>query len=625
MPSKTENQTQQPTVKRVPLYAGEPQTLSELFLQAVEKHSRADALNFKKDGEWRSISSAEMISRSENIALGLHALGLRKGDKAALLAANCPEWTLTDAGCQFSGIVDVPIYTTLAPNAVQYIVKDSGAKVFFLQNEAAFERLREVLSDCPTIEKIVFFEESENSEIENMISLVDLEKNGAALKAGNPLLIKDLINAVEPSDVATLIYTSGTTGEPKGVMLSHANIVSNTLDSGAEHTFSPHDKPLSVLPLSHVFERTGMYLYILSGMAIYYAESIEKVADNLGEVKPTLFVAVPRIFEKVYAKAKMKAANASPLKEKVFDLAIAVGKEYALLNERKQPIPRLLAIKHSIADKLVFSKMREFFGGNLSFCISGGAALSEDIYLIFTGAGISIMQGYGLTETSPVISTNTGMNARLGTVGKPIRNIEIRLAADGEIEVSGANIMLGYYNKPEATQAVFTADGWFKTGDIGTIDADGFLKITDRKKELFKTSGGKYIAPSPIEQMISASRFVSQVVLVGNNQNFPAALVIPNFEQLENYAKANNLPLKSPAEFCQNAEIVKLIEADIAELTKTLSSYEKVKRIALLEKELTVAGGELTPTLKVKRRIVNEKYHDVIEKIYADAKAFNRK
>jgi long-chain acyl-CoA synthetase len=400
--------------------------------------------------------------------------------------------------------------------------------------------------------------------------------------------------------------------------LSHTNLVSNVLDAGAEHTFSPNDKPLSVLPFSHVFERTGMYLYIINGMAVYYAESIEKAADNLLEVAPTMFVAVPRIFEKVYSRAKVKAAQASRLKEKIFDWAIEVGKEYALLNERKQPIPRLLAVKHSIADKIVFSKLREFFGGKLSFCISGGAALSDDISLIFDGAGIAIMQGYGLTETSPVISTNTGMNARLGTVGKPIRNVQIRIAEDGEIEVFGPNVMLGYYNKPEATQAVFTEDGWFKTGDIGTLDADGFLKITDRKKELFKTSGGKYIAPSPIEQAIKASRFISQVVLIGNERRFPAALVVPNFEQLESYAKHKHLDIKSPAEFCSHPRIIDLIERQIAHYTEHLSNYEKVKRIALLENELTVEGGELTPTLKVKRRVVDEKYHAIIEKIYAD-------
>ncbi len=612
------------SVKRSPLYADEPKTLAELFIKAAEKHNRADALNFKKDGEWKRISSDEMISRAENIALGLYSLGLTKGDRIALLAANSPEWTLTDAGCQFAGVIDAPVYTTLAPNAVEYIIKDAGAKVFFLQNAECYERLKNVLSECPTLEKIVFFDSTTVTD-ESAVSLTELENAGAKLKIENPNLIKDLIDAIAPNDVATLIYTSGTTGEPKGVMLTHANLVSNVLDAGAEHAFSPNDKPLSVLPFSHVFERTGMYLYILNGMAVYYAESIEKAADNLLEVAPTMFVAVPRIFEKVYARAKVKAAQDSPTKEMIFDWAIDVGKQYALLNELKQPIPRLLAVKHSIADKIVFSKLREFFGGNLSFCISGGAALSDDISLIFTGAGIAIMQGYGLTETSPVISTNTGMNTRLGTVGKPIRNVQVRIAEDGEIEVSGANIMLGYYNKPEATHEAFTDDGWFKTGDIGTLDADGFLKITDRKKELFKTSGGKYIAPSPIEQLIIASRFVSQAVLIGSERNFPAALVVPNFEQLENYAKIKHLDIKTPAEFCSHPRIIDLIERQIAELTKNLSHYEKVKKIALLENELTVEGGELTPTLKVKRRVINEKYADVIEKIYTDAERENRK
>ncbi len=615
-PSEVQNQK---TAARIPLHPNEPKTLAELFIKAAEKHNRADALNFKTGGEWKRISSDEMIARAQHIALGLYSLGLRKGDRIALLAANSPEWTLTDAGCQFAGIIDAPIYTTLAPNAIQYIVNDAGARILFLENAECYERLREILSECPTLEKIVFFEPPD-VEIENSMSLSKLEAAGAKLKEANPNLIKDLTGAIASQDVATLIYTSGTTGEPKGVMLTHSNLVSNVLDVGAEHTFSPKDKPLSVLPFSHVFERTGMYLYIQNGMAVYYAESIERAADNLLEVKPTLFVAVPRIFEKAYARAKVKAAQLSPLKEQIFDWAIEVGKEYALRIERGQPIPRLLAVKHSIADRIVFSKLRDFFGGNLSFCISGGAALPEDISLIFTGAGIAIMQGYGLTETSPVVTTNTGMHARLGTVGKPIRNVQVRIAEDGEIEVSGANVMLGYYNKPEATREAFTADGWFKTGDIGTLDSDGFLKITDRKKELFKTSGGKYIAPSPIEQLIKASRFVSQVVLVGNERNFPAALIVPNFEQLGNYSKIKNLDIKSPAEFCSHPRIIDLIERQITELTQNLSHYEKVKKIALLENELTVEGGELTPTLKVKRRVVDEKYRAIIEKIYSDAK-----
>jgi long-chain acyl-CoA synthetase len=402
-------------------------------------------------------------------------------------------------------------------------------------------------------------------------------------------------------------------------MLTHANIISNVIDAGENFTFSDKDKPLSVLPLSHIFERSGMYLYIFNGMAVHYAESIEKVPENLREVQPTIFVGVPRIFEKVYAKAKGKSASESRLKEKIFDWAIEVGQEYARRAEHKQPIPRLLAVKHAIADKLVFRKFREFFGGSLRSCITGGAALSDDIYYIFNGAGVSIMQGYGLTETSPVISTNNPMSSRVGSVGKPLRNNEVRIAADGEIEASGPGVMLGYYNKPQATREAFTEDGWFKTGDIGRIDADGFLIITDRKKELFKTSGGKYIAPAPIEQMIKASRFVNQVVLVGNERNFPAALIVPNFESLAHYVKLKGIDAGSHAEMCRHPRIVNLLERQIAELTKDLSQFEKVKKIALLENELSVEGGELTPTLKVKRRVVNEKYRDVIEKIYTQS------
>ncbi|MDQ3374428.1 MAG: long-chain fatty acid--CoA ligase [Acidobacteriota bacterium] len=617
MQSQAENQVKQ-IVQHVSVNADEPRTLAELFLKASAEFNRADALNYKKDGAWHRISSTEMISRIENIALGLYSLGLRKGDRIALLAANSPEWTLVDAGCQFAGIIDAPIYTTLAPNSVRYIIKDSGAKIFFLENKETFQRVKEILPECLTLEKLVFFDFTD-VDAQNAISLEELEKTGEKLKAEKPHLINELIKAVEPNDVATLIYTSGTTGEPKGVMLTHANLIANVLNAGVEFSFTSQDRPLSVLPFSHVFERSGMYGYILNGTAVYYAESIEKAADNLREVAPTIFVGVPRIFEKVYARAKVKAAQESQVKETIFDWAIEVAKEYALRTEKKQLIPRLLAVQYSIADRLVFSKLRDFFGGKLRVCITGGAALSDDIYLIFTGAGISILQGYGLTETSPVVTTNTLLNKRLGTVGKPIRNVEVRIAADGEIEVSGPNVMLGYYKKAEATEEAFTADGWFRTGDIGKLDEDGFLIITDRKKELFKTSGGKYIAPAPIELMIKASRFVSQVVLIGNERKFPAALVVPNFEQLVNYARIKSLEIKSPAEFCVHPRIVDLLERQIAELTKNLSHYEKVKKIALLENELTVDNGELTPTLKVKRRVVDEKYHAVIDKIYDDA------
>ena len=604
-----------PVSRGIPLFEGEPRTLAELFLQSAQKYDLPNALNYKSDGEWKAISSVQVIERAENIALGLYSLDLRKGDRAAIIAVNSPEWTLSDAGCQFAGVIDVPLYTTLSPDAVRYIIDDSAARVVFVQDRSMYERIAPAISKCSSIERFVFFDATGISD-DRSLSLAEVESAGAALRNARPELSAELMAAVGPGDIATLIYTSGTTGEPKGVMLSHTNLISNVIDASEKYAFSGRDVSLSVLPLSHVFERTGMYIYIMSGMAVHYAESIEKVPDNLREVQPTIFVGVPRIFEKVYEKARFSAAKSSMMREKIFDWAIDVAKEYALLNEKGLAVPVSLTAKHSVADKIVYSKLRDFFGGKLRFCITGGAALSDEIYLIFTGAGISIMQGYGLTETSPVISSSNSTNFRVGTVGKPIRNVEVRIASDGEIETRGPGVMLGYYRKEEATKEVFTEDGWFRTGDIGTLDADGFLIITDRKKELFKTSGGKYIAPSPIEQMIKSSRFVSQAVLVGNGRKFASALIVPNFDALESYARLKELDLKTPAEFCASERIRNLFERQVASVTAGLAQYETVKKFILLENELTVEGGELTPTLKVKRRVVDEKYKSLIDQMY---------
>ncbi len=341
-----------------------------------------------------------------------------------------------------------------------------------------------------------------------------------------------------------------------------------------------------------------------------------RLPDNLSEVRPTIFVGVPRIFEKVYARAKLKAAQGGRSKEKIFDWAIGVATQHAKYTEQDRAVPFFLKLKHRIADTLVFSKFREFFGGRLRSCITGGAALPDDIYLIFTGAGVPIMQGYGLTETSPVITSNNPDASRLGTVGRPIRNMKVRIAEDGEIEAAGPGVMLGYYKKDEATREAFTEDGWFKTGDIGSIDADGFLRITDRKKELFKTSGGKYIAPSPIEQLIRSSRFVNQAVLVGNERRFAAALIVPNFDMLDSYAKHKGMEQMSPKQYCSDPRIVDLIERQVASVTNGLAQFETVKKIALLDRELTVENGELTPTMKLKRRVIDAKYKEVIDRLY---------
>jgi long-chain acyl-CoA synthetase len=601
-----------------PLYSDEPKTLVELFQRSVTKHDRPDALSYKRDGQWRSISSKKLIERIGHIALGLYSLGLRQGDRLAILAANSPEWTLTDAACQFIGVLDVPIYPTLAEIAVRYILDDSGAKVFVLEDLGAYERIRDSIEGCCPIEHFVFLDPT-GVTFEHK-SIADVEAAGLDLALREPELLQKLMSAVKADDVATIIYTSGTTGEPKGVLLTHANIISNIFDAGEKYSFSEQDVSLSVLPLCHIFERTAMYLYIYYGLAVNYAESIEKIPDNLQEIRPTIFIGVPRIFEKVYARARLKAARSSRVREAIFDRAVKIAMEYAGKAEQNERISIWLSIKHAVADLLVYRKLRGFFGGRLRACITGGAALSDDIYLIFTGAGITIFQGYGLTETSPVISSNNPFDRRIGTVGKPIRNVDVRIAADGEIEVRGPGVMVGYYNKPDATEEAFTEDGWFRTGDIGQIESDGFLRITDRKKELFKTSGGKYIAPSRIEQMIRASRFISQAVLIGDGRKFPAALIVPNFEMLDSYAKHKGIgDLKTAGEFCRSQRIIDLIERQVAALTKDLSQYEKVKKIALLENEMTIDGGELTPTLKVRRRIVEEKYKSVIDRIYDDA------
>jgi long-chain acyl-CoA synthetase len=601
--------------KRVPLNQEEPTTLVKVFEHVARTHPRPDTLNYKRDGRWISISSDEMLTRVRRIAAGFYSLGVRRGDRVAILSESRPEWTLTDAACLFANAIDVPIYPTLTPPQVRYILKDSGARVLIVQNEEKFLHVREAIAECEAIEQVVFFDKP--SAGLSGISLAELETRGQALEEADPDLVNNIAHQIKPDDLATIIYTSGTTGEPKGVMLTHANLVSNLIDSSSHLSFTNDDSTLSVLPLSHVLERMAMYMYLFHGMATYFGESLDTIGPNLREVRPTVFVGVPRIFEKIFARVKEKTAEKGRLNVGILTWAVAVAKEHARLTTRHQNIPATLKLKRKLADKLIFSKLRNALGGRIRLLVSGGAALPEELALLYIGAGLPIVQGYGLTETSPVITAGVMDDNRVGTVGKPIRNVSVRIASDGEIETRGPNVMRGYYNKPAETAAVFTADGWFKTGDIGTIDEDGFLRITDRKKELFKTSGGKYIAPQPIEQLIKGSSFVNQVVLIGNGRKFPAALIVPNWERVESYAQLKGIKAKDHSELCKHPRVIDLFERQIAGLTTDLAQYERVKKVGLLENELTIEGGELTPTLKVKRRVVDEKYHDLIDALYA--------
>jgi long-chain acyl-CoA synthetase len=594
----------------------EPSTLVDVFIGVARKHKRPDTLNYKSGGRWIPISSDEMLKRAQSIAAGLHAIGMKPGDRVALLSESRVEWTLTDAGSIFAGTVDVPIYPTLTPPQVRYILNDSGASVLFLENREKFDELKEALGECPEVKHVIFFESQDVTPADGL-TLAQLEEKGRELEKSDPGYIARTSAQTKPDDLATIIYTSGTTGEPKGVMLTHSNLASNLVASSGHLEFGEQDIALSVLPLSHVFERQAMYMYLHQGMAVYFAESLQTIGPNLREVRPTILVGVPRIFEKIYARIRERATESGKLAEAMLAWSVSVAREYAKLLLARQPIPSSLKLKHAMASKLMFSKWKKAFGGRMRLLVSGGAALPEDLSYIYIGAGIPIVQGYGLTETSPVITTSQIDDNRVGTVGKAIPNVEIRIADDGEIEVRGPNVMRGYYNKPEETRAVFTSDGWFKTGDIGTLDEDGFLRITDRKKELFKTSGGKYISPQPIEQAIKGSRFVNQVVLIGAERKFPSALIVPVWEQLESYCKLKGIEVKSRSELCRHPRILDLMQRQIDALTPNLAKYERIKKVALLENEFTQEGGELTPTLKVKRRVIDQKYRDVIEKLYS--------
>ncbi len=426
---QTDNQMRN-APQRVPTSADEPTTLVEMFQHAARRHHKPDALNFKKDGAWQSISSEELLSRIRNISLGLHALGLNRGDRLALLSANCPEWTMTDAGCQFAGIIDVPIYTTQAPSQVCYILKDSGARIFVLQNRAALDRVRDAISECDSIERFILFDK-EGVEEENALSLDEVEEMGRRLDEERPGLSDELVRAVTPDDLATIIYTSGTTGEPKGVMLSQSNLTTNLVDSSGYLSFAKSDIVLSVLPLSHVFERLAMYMYIHHGMSVYYAESLEKVGENFREVRPSIFIGVPRLFEKIFDRIQERAAADGKVKAAILAWAVSVGKAYAQLNTNHKPVPWWLKFKHKLASRLVFAKWQAGLGGRVRLFVSGGAALSEEIGYTFVGAGLPIVQGYGLTETSPVITAATLDDNRIGTVGKPIHIVEVRFAAFG--------------------------------------------------------------------------------------------------------------------------------------------------------------------------------------------------
>jgi len=596
-----------------------PGTLVELLKRAAMTRPDREALRFKQNKSWVAMTAEELLTRVRNAALGLYDLGIRKSDRVAILAESGPLWTITDYAVLSNGAINVPIYPTQPPHQVEYILRESEPKLLFVSTARQMKRVEAALKKFPDL-RIITFQPIEGAE--NLTPFSKLEGEGAKVAAERPELFELISSDVQPADLASIIYTSGTTGEPKGAMLTHSNIVFNALASGECLGIEPDGVMLSFLPLSHIFERMVLYLCLHCQVQINYATGIETVANDIQEVRPTLMSTVPRLLEKIYARMQKKAADEGGIKQKIFEWSLDVARRSSRLATNDGSVPPLLEFQREIADRLVFAKLRDAVGGRIKRMVSGGAALPSDIALVFSGAGVPVLQGYGLTETSPVIAAETLEHRRVGSVGRPLPGIELRIAEDGEILTRGPHVFQGYFNKPEETEAAFTDDSeageqWFSTGDIGHFDSNGFLFITDRKKDLIKISAGKYVAPQMIEGLINQSEFVEQSVIIGDKRKYVAALIVPDFERLRAWAKEHSISTIDKQELISDRRIVDVIKADVNRLTRELADYEKVKRIALLAEEFSIDGGELTPTLKVKRRVVEEKYAELIESLYS--------
>jgi len=598
----------------------DPGTLNQLFFQAIEGYDKPDALQVKIGGRYEAISHRSMLERVRHVAYALQWMGAKPGDRVAILSENRPEWAIADFACLTTGVTDVAIYPTLPDPQIAYILKDSGATAIFVSTAEQAQKLATIRHQLPALRCVISFDSVESGLAD--FSMAEFERRGADDEPPDAAARhRERALQVRPDDIATFLYTSGTTGEPKGVMLTHDNIYSNVTASREMIPFAGNDVALSFLPLSHILERmAGHYLMFATGTSIAYAESTTSVPENMLEVRPTLMISVPRLYEKMYARVVETGMTGGALKKRIFVWARATGEKWADVTLAGDTPRGILALQYSLAQRLVFSKLKARTGGRLRYMVSGGAPLSPEINKFFYAAGLTILEGYGLTETSPVIAVNTPSAFRIGTVGMAIPGVSITVAEDGEILVQGPNVMAGYYNKPAMTKEAIDSSGWFHTGDIGVLK-DGFLTITDRKKDLLVTAGGKNIAPQPIEALMKRSEFVAEAVLIGDRRKFPMALVVPDFDQLEKWARYKGLP------FSDHESLIALPEARAKMERETLSGlvdlarFEMPKKVALLPEEFSVDRGELTPTLKVKRRVIDEHYKHLIDSVYADADA----
>jgi long-chain acyl-CoA synthetase len=589
-----------------------PTRLFDCLEYHLERTPIQDMLAAKENGKWRTYSTKEVKDIVDDLSAGLLNLGISCNDmssegrdKIAIISKNRPEWIMVDLAVQQIGAILVPIYPTINVNELEFVLNDSRVKMVFVNDEEGYHKVLSVQDKVPSIKSIYSFEHVANAH--HLKEVVNCSSPEAKSR------ISDISSKIKYEDLVTIIYTSGTTGVPKGVMLSHQNILSNVMASLPCFPPGENMRALSFLPLNHIFERMVSYIYMFKGTAIYYAESMETIGDNLKEVRPHLFTTVPRLLEKVYDKIMQKGEEQVGIKRKLFFWAHELATKFEL---RKGSIG--YKIQLGLANKIVFSKWREGLGGNLKCIVTGGAACQVRLIRIFTAANIPIMEGYGLTETSPVISVNRFQEEgrKFGTVGLLLNNVEVKIAEDGEILTKGPNIMLGYYKRPDLTAEVIT-DGWFHTGDIGVLDNEGFLKITDRKKEMFKTSGGKYVAPLPIENRLKESMFVEQVMVVGAEKKFVGALIVPAFPYLKDWAKKSGLPDMDVYDLIHHPKVIDLYKDLIESFNRFFNQVEQIKKFELLPAEWTIDTGELTPKLSLKRKVVMEKYKDAVERIYS--------
>jgi long-chain acyl-CoA synthetase len=607
-----------PSVSPDPENSIELKTLPAVCLDAVTRHNKANTVSEKRGGKWVHISADEFVSRIHHIALGLTAAGIRPQDRVALISENRPEWSIVDLAILSAGAVTVPLYTTQSVDQIEFILRDSGARALMISGGRVLKHARKGFAGIADLQTVVVFDGESASGLEGALSLEAIESRGAEIQAQNPNAFGELIARVQPDDLATIIYTSGTTGEPKGVMLTHQNFISNLRSITDGLPISPDDVSLSVLPLSHIFERSVFYVFCYVGVSVHYAASIEQVGEFLREVRPTIMTAVPRLFEKIYHRIVKKGMSAGGMTSKIFERSLAIGQQYAELKHKKQLIPLSLKARHAVADRLVFTKWRAGIGGRLRYFVSGGAPLSPTLSYSFLGAGINILQGYGMTETC-IVCANRPEDNCVGSIGKPFKGIEVAIAEDGEILVRGPNVMKGYYGHPEATEAVMK-DDWFATGDVGYQDDEGHIFLTDRKKDLFKLSNGKYVAPQQLESLLKQSEFVNQVVVIGSSRKFPAALIVPDWEDLKSALRAAGENVSgSHADIARLPAAVKLVQKDVTAITAHLADYERVRRIAVLPEEFSIEKGEMTPTLKVKRAVIDQKYGELIDDLYRGA------